>query len=107
MKISKGVAQELLELGVGDSTADWEDDNGEEYPLKFKLVRAKMIDNSRWSIIHEVVYKDEKSGKFYLSTYSIGATECQDESPYEYEEEVELTEVAPVEVTVIKYEVVK
>lgn len=39
-----------------------------------------------------------------MTYYSVGATEMQEESPYEYEGEwVEVTEVVPKEVTVTKY----
>lgn len=67
-------------------------------------IEDNIMDNSRWSIIHSLVFKDLDTGKFYASNYSIGATECQDESPYQYEDDmIECVEVTPVEVTVIEY----
>ena len=43
--------------------------------------------------------------KFYTSTYSEGATEMQDEYPYEYDgDEVECKEVIPTPQEVIVYE---
>ena len=42
-------------------------------------------------------------GKFYMTTYSVGATEMQWEKPWEYEEEVECTEVELKEVKVKKW----
>lgn len=108
MKIEKALAQELLELSVGEDTLNWEVDQDIDYPVKFKMVHTEIIDTSRWSIIHEVVYQDLLTGKYWHSTFSVGATECQDECAYEYDgDEIELTEVTPVEHTVIKYEVVK
>lgn len=109
MKITRELAQALLELyEKGDGTTDWEDDWFEgEQRVNFRLMHSKLIDTSRWSHIHERVYWDLDSGKYWLTTYQTGATECQDETPYEYEKEVELVEVKPVEVKVITYEVVK
>lgn len=54
-----------------------------------------IIDQTRWSIIHEIIF--EYDWKFYKTYYSVGATEMQDESPWEFEEEVECTEVHQVE----------
>jgi len=108
MKIFNSIACELLELDVGHNTTDWGDGLGEHYPIQFELVHAKMIDTSRWSHIYERVYKDLNTGKFYRTTYRTGATERQDERPYEYEgEEIEFAEVEPYEVVRIKYRSVK
>lgn len=35
-------------------------------------ITDKIVDTSRWSIIHEIVFED--NGKFYQTTYSKGAT---------------------------------
>lgn len=65
------------------------------------VIMDDIIDTTRWSIIHEIVFED--NGKFYRTTYSEGATECQDEKPWEYEEEVECEEVHLREVKVKKW----
>lgn len=61
----------------------------------------EITDTTRWSIMHEIVFKD--NGKFYLTTYSVGATEMQLESPWEYESKVECIEVELREVKVEKW----
>lgn len=67
-----------------------------------EMIYDDIIDTTRWSEIHEIVFKYQD--KFYMTTYSCGATECQDESPFEYDDdEIQVTEVKPVEVTVTKY----
>ncbi len=66
------------------------------------VIEDKIVDNTRWSIVHDLVFKFE--GKFYTTNYSRGATEQQDERPWEYEEEVVCQEVRPVEKTIIVYE---
>lgn len=64
-------------------------------------IEDNIIDTSRWSIIHEIIFED--GGKFYRTTYSEGATEMQWEEPWGYEEEVECEEVELREVTVNKW----
>lgn len=61
----------------------------------------RIINTTRWSIIHEIVFED--NGKFYMTTYSEGSTECQDESPWEYDDEIKCTEVELKEVKVKKW----
>ncbi len=62
--------------------------------------------HGRWTVHHERVFKHE--GKFYLTTYMVGATESQDESPYEYDkDEIECPEVFPREKTITVYEEAK
>lgn len=105
MKITKEQAQELVSdlYNEGSTTTEWGD-----FDLNFELVQEKLVDTSRWSHIYERVYKDLSSGRYYLTSYSTGATECQDESPYEYDSEVvELVEVEPYEVKIIQYREVK
>lgn len=70
-------------------------------PYNCKLIEDDIIDTTRWSIVHEIVFEDK--GKFYMTTYSEGATEYQDERPWEYEDEVKCTEVELKEVKVKKW----
>ena len=51
----------------------------------------------RWSINYYMVFPFE--GKFYSARYSVGATESQDERPFEYDDDqIECPEVHEVEV---------
>lgn len=70
-------------------------------PYDCKLIEDDIIDTTWWSIVHEIVFEDK--GKFYMTTYSEGATEYQDERPWEYEDEVKCTEVELKEVKVKKW----
>jgi hypothetical protein len=75
---------------------EWLQDDGGE------TVETKMTDRSRWSIHYERVFKHE--GRFYRTRYSVGATESQDERPYEYEpDEIECVEVFPMQKLVTVY----
>lgn len=65
-------------------------------------VSNKIIGNGRWSISHEIIFK-WKDEKHYRAYYRVGATESQDESPWEYENEVECTEVEEKQVMVTKW----
>lgn len=68
---------------------------------RLEKVEEKISDTSRWSIHYEVVFKDNQTDKHYSSYYSEGATEYQDESPYEYDsDEIECQEVELKEVLV-------
>lgn len=57
--------------------------------------------HGRWSVGHEIVFEWE--GKFWKAEYSEAATESQDEGPWEYQKEVECTEVELKEVTELKW----
>jgi hypothetical protein len=60
------------------------------------VVEDNVVENTRWSVIHEMVF--ELDGKFYETSYSVGSTEYQDESPFEYEpDQIECAEVHEVE----------
>lgn len=63
----------------------------DELDLPYSAIESKIIDNNRWSVIYEIIF--EYNGKFYQTSYSTGATEMQDESPWEYESEIECDEV--------------
>lgn len=64
--------------------------------MDYKEMLNEITGTSRWSTFHRVVF--EHDGKFYETEYSIGSTECQDETPYEYEDDIiECPEVELVE----------
>ena len=70
----------------------------------FETVTSEITDTTRWSICYEKIAKRISDGKFFKLNYRVGATEMQDESPYEWVDEVSIPEVFPVEKTIIVYE---
>ena len=72
-----------------------------ELDLPYSPILDEITDTSRWSIHHRIIFGD--NGKFYETHYSEGATEAQDERPWEYEDEVTCTEVELKEVKVKKW----
>ena len=70
----------------------------DEMDLPWSAIENKVIETSRWSIYHKIIFEHE--GKFYQTYYSVGATECQDETPWEDEDEVDCEEVVQKEVLV-------
>lgn len=80
MKLSKEEGKSI----VWEDHEDWE------------TIEVNIVDTTRWSIINEGVYKHIPTGKFYSIGWSEGATECQDEGPFDYCEP-EPIEVKPVE----------
>jgi len=69
------------------------------------VVYREISDTSRWSIHYDLVFKYED--KFYKTYYSIGATESQDEGPWEFDETVNCVEVEAKEVIVINWVPIK
>jgi len=60
-----------------------------------KLRETKITSVSRWSINYYMVFSYQD--KVYGVSYSRGATECQDEVPFEYEpDDVLVEELKPV-----------
>ena len=60
------------------------------------LIEETITDTSRWSVNYDAIFEHE--GQFYRTSYSRGATEQQDESPFEFDEdEIECEEVEQVE----------
>lgn len=61
-----------------------------------------IIDNSRWSITHRVVFSfpGQDDGTAWEAFYSSAATEYQDEAPWEYDNKVKCTLVRKMPVTV-------
>jgi hypothetical protein len=70
----------------------------DELDLPDSAIKDTITDTSRWSAHHEIIFAYD--GKFYRTHYSCGLTESQDESPWEYDKEVECTEVELTEKTV-------
>lgn len=73
-----------------------------ELNLPYSAIRNTISDTSRWRIHHNIIFAH--NGKFYETYYSVGATEMQDEGPWEYDEEVECFEVKLVEKTIKVWE---
>ena len=70
----------------------------------WSIVENDIIDTSRWSEIYNFTIHNQETNKYYNTTYSCGATEYQYERPWEYEGVlINVTEVEPKEVTVIRY----
>lgn len=65
------------------------------------MVRNTIVDTTRWAIVHELVFRHED--KLYSTTYRTGATEYQEEQPWEHEKTVDCTEVEQFECTVTDY----
>lgn len=67
-----------------------------------EVIEDNVTDNSRWSIHHTCIFK--YGGVYYRTHYSVGATESQDEQPYEYDgDEIEVEVVEQREVKVLKW----
>jgi hypothetical protein len=85
----KLTAEEARDI-VFDCSDDWSTVQG----------TVEVTGKSRWSIYKEGVFLHKPSNKYYLFEWQVGATEMQDEQPYEYVDYVEPTEVVLQEVVV-------
>lgn len=73
-----------------------------------EIIKDEVCDHTRWSVIHSLIFKVLATGKYYCTSYSVGATEYQAEGAYEYSPaEVECTEVVPKLIEVTQYVEVK
>jgi len=69
-----------------------------------EIIENKIIETSRWSIHYRMIFKTE-DGRLFETFYERGATEMQDQQPYEYDsDEIECSEVKPVKTVVTIYE---
>jgi hypothetical protein len=70
------------------------------------VISDEIVDHSRWSVIHTLVFRlaDQPANEAWSVDYSVGATESQDERPWEHEEEVEAILMREVEKTIKAWE---
>jgi len=69
------------------------------------VISDTITGHSRWSVQHEVIFREPGDGpnEAWMTWYSVGATEMQDESPWEYEKEVECVRVVRRTVTEFRW----
>ena len=58
----------------------------DELDLPYSALENNITSTGRWTVHHKIIF--EYGGKFYSAYYSEGATEQQDESPWEYQSEI-------------------
>lgn len=73
-----------------------------ELDLPAEAIKDTIESQSRWTTTHEIIFAYD--GKFWRTWYTEGSTEQQDQSPWEYETEIECTEVHIVEKIVKTWE---
>jgi len=69
----------------------------------YEVISNKILSKGRWNYRSELIVKTISDGRFWKSFYSKGATESQDEAPYEYGDVI-FEEVFPKKVEVLIYE---
>lgn len=74
------------------------------YHDHWETIEEKVIDQDRWTVNYEGVFKHIPTGNFYLTYWSVG----YDEPPENYilSDEVEFTEVQQVEKLIKVWEIV-
>ena len=86
--------EELLDLGLPD-----ECDGG-------KIISDTITGQRRWSTTHRLIFqlKGQGGDEAWATSYNVGSTEEQCESPWEYEDEVTCSLVRKTEKTVTVWE---
>lgn len=71
-----------------------------EAPEGGEIVSRDLLESSRWSLHYELIvrFPDQPKGEAWRFRYSVGASESQDERPWQYEDEVVATLVREREV---------
>jgi len=73
----------------------WEEDG-------IKVLEDTISGHSRWAVSHKLIV--QIGGKFYRTYYSTGATEYQDERPWQDDDTVTFTEIHKVPKTIEVWE---
>lgn len=73
----------------------------------YEIIHQELIDHSRWSVTYEIIFLDKATDEYFRAYYNEGATEYQDESPWEWEDEVTASYVEPIVVSRIEYQPVE
>lgn len=76
-----GREREILILSTEEAQAiAWGDSS------EFTTILEETVDTRRWVTCHEILVRRVSDGKLFKSYYEKGATEVQDQAPYEYDE---------------------
>ncbi|QBX32790.1 hypothetical protein Asfd1_164 [Aeromonas phage Asfd_1] len=105
MKFPTDLLREMAyEHKIAVEIGDW----GFTEPFVIESIEKEVYDERRWSTVYRQILAVTRPGdetpRYFETSYSEGATEMQDESPYENDGDfVTLDEVFPVEVIKIEY----
>lgn len=77
MKISSDLAKEI----INEDNQDW------------KTISYTISDQDRWTTYFRYIFHHLSDNKYYSYLYGRGSTECQDYDDFEFDSEVEFTEV--------------
>ncbi|MBU8921732.1 MAG: hypothetical protein KOO63_07930 [Bacteroidales bacterium] len=69
----------------------------------FEIILDELEELDRWSATSRLIVRQMSTDKFFETYYSQGATEQQDQAPFEYAGTVTWNEVAPVEEMCLVY----
>ncbi len=58
---------------------------GDNDPAEFEVVAKVLKDTSRWSVHYTLIFRKAGEEQLYGANYSVGATESQDEQPFQYD----------------------
>jgi len=75
----------------------------EDLELPESAVFDTIVGHSRWSVQHEIIFRDPAGSRHWRTWYSVGATENQDEYPWEYDDVIACVEVEQKQISKIAW----
>lgn len=71
-----------------------------------EVISDRLCDHSRWAVRHELIFRTpaQPAGEAWKVYYDVGATEQQDEQPWEHEEKIVATLVRATKKTITVWE---
>lgn len=73
-----------------------------------EVVSDTLTGRTRWSVIYTLVFRDLTDNKYYQINYSTGATELQDERPFDNDQNtIQCHRVQPMQELVTVYKSIK
>jgi hypothetical protein len=98
-KISRETAGEW---GLPYDLSETEEHNA-NYPKLALLIDNDEGDHARWYSTYTLVFRAPDDRELWACDYYADLTEYQDIDAWDYQEEIVLTKVKPVQLTVVKY----
>jgi len=97
MSFERKINMKTIRKFAKDDLLELVDERPDAQIGKFTLISEQIIDHDRWTIRFELCFKYEDT--VYITYYSIGATEYQDEGPFENDgDEIDCYEAMKIEV---------
>lgn len=77
-----------FEGSVIKELGDWNEKTEKFAPdIEYEVIVNAWYDDKRWNSVHDLVFLDKSTGKYYHTRYEKGLTESQYLNPFDYDKE--------------------